>query len=90
MDVDRSEQEARAVSDDLHLTRDQLAALTGTVQPKRMVAWLEARHWVFEPPARRGDIPKVAIAYHAARMSGQPATGKARARPNTDWMTTPA
>jgi hypothetical protein len=60
------------MTDDLHLNRDQLAALTGTVQPKRMVAWLEARHWVFEPPARRGDIPKVAIAYHAARMTGQP------------------
>lgn len=59
------------MADGLHLNRDELVSLTSTVQPKRMCVWLTERHWVFEPPARRGDIPKVARAYHAARMSGQ-------------------
>lgn len=73
----------------LELTREQLVALTGYRQPARMVAWLLARGWVFEPPARRGDIPKVAVAYHEARMSGRadPTAWKRRARPTTSWMT---
>lgn len=79
---------------DLHLTREDLAVLTGTVQPKRMCAWLVDRHWVFEPPARRGDIPKVSRAYHAARMSGQqlPAAGGEPERPRVrlDFMLQPS
>lgn len=76
------------------LTRADLEALTGTVQPKRMCAWLGSRGWVFEPPARRGDIPKVSRAYHDARLSGQPlpaAPGAAPARPRvrTDFMLQP-
>ena len=43
----------------LLLTRDDLVALTGTKQPARMTAWLTARAWVFEPPSRRGEVPKV-------------------------------
>jgi hypothetical protein len=78
------------MSEALHLTREQLEQLTGTVQPKRMCDWLDARHWVFELPARRGDIPKVARAYHDARMSGQPITGTTRRRAKTEWMTQPA
>jgi hypothetical protein len=52
------------------MSRDELGALTGTLQPKRMCAWLESRGWVYEPPARRGDIPKVLRAYRDARLSG--------------------
>jgi hypothetical protein len=59
-----------AVAARLHLTRDDLIALTGYEQPKRMCAWLQERSWVFEPPARRGDVPKVACEYHDARMTG--------------------
>lgn len=55
----------------LLLTADELKALTGTRQAKRMAAWLISRGWVFEPPARRGDIPKVDRAYYLARMSDQ-------------------
>lgn len=55
----------------LILSADELVALTGYRQPKRMCDWLTARGWVFEPPARRGDIPKVARAYHDARMTGR-------------------
>lgn len=54
----------------LLMTREELRSLTGTTQPKRMCAWLEARGWVHEPPARRGDIPKVLRAYLDARLSG--------------------
>lgn len=74
---------------DLHLTAEQLRELTGYVRPSRQCAWLTSRGWVFEPPARRGDRPKVALAYHDARMSGQPVAGKPRARPTTSWMTQP-
>lgn len=52
------------------MSRDELGALTGTKQPKRMSAWLDARGWAYEPPARRGDIPKVLRAYRDARLSG--------------------
>ena len=77
---------------DLLLSRADLEALTGTVQPKRMCAWLTARVWVFEAPSRRGDIPKVDRAYYLARMSGQkqPIDGeKRRSRVNVDWMLEP-
>ncbi len=75
---------------ELLLTPTELEALTGYRQAARQVAWLQARCWVFELPARRGDHPKVARAYHDARMSGQAVAGKARARANTSWMTQPA
>ncbi len=52
------------------MAREELFALTGTMQPKRMCAWLEARSWAYEPPARRGDIPKVLRSYRDARLSG--------------------
>lgn len=71
----------------MHLTRDQLKTLTGYRQPARMCAWLKERRWVFEAPARRGDIPKVAVTYHDARMSGQ-SLQQPQARPAArfDWM----
>ena len=59
------------VSQPLVLTQEELGDLTGTVQPKRMVAWLNDRGWVFEAPARRGDTPKVDRSYYLAKMSGQ-------------------
>lgn len=52
------------------LSRNELLALTGTMQPKRMCQWLELRGWAFEPPARRGDTPKVLRAYRDARLTG--------------------
>lgn len=71
-----------------HLERDELESLTGLKQPKRMCAWLTARGWVFEAPARRGDVPKVARAYHDARMSGQQPSPVKR-RGNYSFMTEP-
>jgi hypothetical protein len=67
------------------LTREQLITLTGYEQPKRMCAWLAIRGWVFEPPARRGDIPKVSVAYHDERMLGRAPTSK-RIGPKLDFM----
>ena len=67
------------------LTRDELAQLTGTKQPKRMALWLHARHWVYEPPAKRGDVPKVDRGYYQARMTGNAAGGR-RPGPRLDWM----
>ena len=52
------------------MSREELVGLTGTKQPKRMSAWLYVRGWAHEPPARRGDIPKVLRAYRDARLSG--------------------
>lgn len=75
-------------ADDL-LSRSELASLTGTVQPKRMCAWLEDRRWVFEKPGRRGDIPKVSRAYRDARMLGQQ-PGNAKKRADYSFMTQPA
>lgn len=72
---------------DLVLTRDDLRALTGYRQTTRQIAWLTSRGWIFEPPARRGDHPKVARAYYDARMSGQPLPGlPRRSRVNLEWM----
>lgn len=72
----------------LTLSADELVALTGYRQPARMVAWLDARQWVYEAPARRGDIPKVGRAYAEARMAGrQPeADSGRRVAPSADWM----
>lgn len=55
----------------LLLTKEELSALTGTKQAKRMHAWLEARGWVFEPGWRRGDIPRVDRSYYLDRMAGR-------------------
>jgi hypothetical protein len=75
------------VAPQLHLTRDDLVALTGYQQPRRMCAWLRARGWVYEAPARRGDVPKVARAYHDARMSGATAFDHGyREGPRMDFM----
>ena len=52
------------------LSREEVVALTGTTQPKRMCEWLSERAWVFEMPARRGDFPKVLWAYKVAREAG--------------------
>ncbi|MGV8822961.1 hypothetical protein [Methylibium petroleiphilum] len=72
---------------DLLLDRATLERLTGTVQAKRMCDWLEARHWVFEPPARRGDIPKVAVVYYEARMTGRPmVAAQRRTEPSLDFL----
>lgn len=54
----------------LLLTAEELTALTGLRQVKRMCTWLSGRGWVFEPPRARGDIPKVDRAYYLAKMSG--------------------
>jgi hypothetical protein len=76
---------------DLYLAREQLAALTGTVQPKRMCAWLTSNGWPFVPPARRGDVPKVLRTCHDERLSGRtPAPQQSHARLNLDWMLNPA
>ena len=70
------------------LSREELEALTGTIQPKRMCAWLTARGWVHEPPARWGDTPKVSRAYYDARMTGRPlADQQRRVGPRLDFLT---
>ena len=61
------------------LAREELCRLTGTMQPKRMCVWLDARGWVHEPPARRGDVPKVLREYRNARLSGHPTGRMAKA-----------
>jgi len=73
---------------DLTLDRAELENLTGLTQPKRMAAWLTTRGWVFEPPQRRGDVPKVDRAYYAAKMSGQQPTQR-RVGPRLDFMLSP-
>lgn len=85
------------MSSPLLLTRPELEQLTGTIQAKRMCDWLLARGWVFERPARRGDIPKVDRAYYSAMMSGQRPSAAPAASPlaagkrlRLDWMTSPA
>lgn len=70
------------------LNLEELQALTGYRTRSKIVDWLTRRHWVFEPPDRKGDIPKVARAYFDARMSGQIPTER-RIRPNLDWLTKP-
>jgi hypothetical protein len=70
----------------LLLTKDELAQLTGTKQPKRMARWLHARQWVYEPAARRGDVPKVDRGYCQARMAGAAPGTVRRNGPRLDWM----
>jgi hypothetical protein len=76
-------------TDPLLLTREELLELTSTRQPKRMAAWLKSRGWVFEPAARKGDIPKVDRCYYLARMSGQRVAGPGARKPavRLDFMT---
>ncbi|MFT3816868.1 MAG: DUF4224 domain-containing protein [Rubrivivax sp.] len=72
------------------LDDEDLQRLTGTKQPKRQCAWLDKHSWVYLPPERRGDRPKVARAYHDARLSGQtpsqPAGERRRVGPRVNWM----
>jgi len=86
----RAEPVLLPVTPDLMLARSELENLTGLKQPKRMCGWLTTRHWVFEPPQRRGDFPKVDRAYYLARMSGQQPGTKRSSKMNLDWMLTPA
>ena len=69
-------------------TPDELRDLTGTKQAKRQADWLKARGWQFEPPARRGECPKVGRAYAEARMAGLQVTPDQprRVAPSADWM----
>ena len=76
---------ARVMS--LVLTRAELRELTGLSQAKRITRWLESRGWVFEPPARRGDIPKVDRSYYLARMSARPAKSDRLTGPRLSFMT---
>ena len=71
----------------LILTRAELCELTGLSQAKRITRWLESRGWVFEPPARRGDIPKVDRSYYLARMSARPANSDRLTGPRLSFMT---
>lgn len=52
------------------LTADELRALTGYRQPRRIARWLERNGWVHVVPARRGAIPAVDRGYYALRMAG--------------------
>lgn len=72
----------------LLLDRLELISLTDTRQPKRMCDWLSARGWVYEPPSRRGDVPKVSRAYCEARMSGAKPSER-RTGPQLDFMLHP-
>lgn len=72
----------------LLLTAQELRELTGFSKPSKMASWLESRAWVFEPPLKRGEVPKVSRAYFLARMSGQVQSPR-RARLNLDWMLAP-
>ncbi len=78
------------MTDPITLTKAELRDLTGFERTKKMIGWLEARGWVFEPPARRGDIPKVDRAYYLARMSGRSAQGVKRVEPSFDFMLNPS
>ncbi len=70
----------------LILTHDELKALTGLKQQKRIAAWLADRGWVFEPPRGRGVIPAVDRTYYLARMSGQAPDTTRRSRLKLDRM----
>ena len=83
----------REMTGELLLTRAELELLTSVRQPKRMCRWLTQRGWIYEPPTRSGDIPKVDRGYYQARMSGQqPAflTAPARPRVRLDFMLQPS
>jgi len=71
----------------LTLTRAELRELTGLAQAKRQLLWLEARGWVFEPPSRRGDHPKVDRGYYTARMAGNLPARDRRTVPRLSFMT---
>lgn len=73
---------------DLILTPAEVQSLTGYAQPVRQAAWLKDRGWIFEPPRRRGESPKVSRAYFEARMAGKaPEAHAQRQAPRFAWMT---
>lgn len=80
------------------LTVDELRQLTGYKLPGAQVRWLRREGWVFLEPQRPGEYPRVARAYHDARLCGldpaalltrQAATPARKAGPNLGWMTAP-
>lgn len=70
----------------LVLTHEELTALTGLKQAKRIEAWLKDRGWVHEPARGRGKVPAVDRAYYLARMSGQEAGEPRRSKLRLDRM----
>jgi hypothetical protein len=78
------------------LSADELQQLTGYKLPGAQARWLRRHGWVFIEPARAGEHPRVARAYHDARLCGldpatvisRPAAAPARkAGPSLAWMT---
>jgi len=61
--------EDSTASGSLLLSRDELAALTGTKQAKRMSQWLQSRRWPFALTGRRGGFPQVARLVFVDRMT---------------------
>jgi hypothetical protein len=57
------------VTDDIYLTKAELARLTGSPQKRLQIEWLEAGQWPHSI-ARTGH-PRVLRAYHDERMSGK-------------------
>lgn len=64
------------------LSQDDLKALTGLKRRSGIVAWLNARGWVYETTAN--GWPVVSVSYAEGKLGG--ATTPARARPNLDAL----
>lgn len=73
-------------TDGILLSRSELTDLTGAFRSSAMVHWLERRNWIFEPPAKSGDYPKVARAYFLSRMTGASVTGQRREMPRLSFL----
>lgn len=73
-------------SQQIILTREELQMLTGLKRSSSMKSWLEHRGWLFEPPNKSSDFPKVARQYFDYRMSGTPLPGQRRSGPNLDFF----
>lgn len=71
---------------ELTLSADELRALTGLKQAKRIAAWLTERGWIHEPARGRGKFPAVDRSYYLARMSGQEAGAPRRSKLRLDRM----